>query len=198
MSTEESMEAQESEIPVPETEEEPPAKKSKIAEEALKKIEEEKKRKEQEKIEQEEKLKNAQKAELEKFWKVVKDDPADFTGWTHLLQYVDSKNDLEVGRDVFNSFLNRYPYCYGYWKKFADFEKRNGTPERVYEVFEEGVKAIPLSVDLWIHYANHVKMVSKDEPDTIRALYERAVSDCGREWKSDKMWDNYVKWEQVP
>ena len=184
------------EIPVPETAEEPPAKKSKIAEEALKKIEEARKRQEQEKIDAEERAKNAKKAELEKFWKVVKDDPSDFTGWTHLLQYVDNKNEVDVGREVFNSFLDRYPYCYGYWKKYADFEKRNGTSERVFEVFEDGVKAIPLSVDLWIHYIAHVKVVSKDEPETIRALYEKAVGSCGREWKSDKVWDNYVKWEQ--
>jgi len=196
MSSEEQMETQESEIPVPDSAEEPPSKKSKIAEEALKKIEEEKKRKEQEKLDAEERAKKAKQAELEKFWKVVKDDPTDFTGWTHLLQYVDSRNELDVGRQVFNSFLNRYPYCYGYWKKFADFEKRNGTPERVFEVFEEGVKSIPLSVDLWIHYINHVKNISKDEPEKIRALYDRAVGKCGREWKSDKIWDSFSKWEQ--
>ena len=80
MSSEEQMETQESEIPVPESAEEPPSKKSKIAEEALKKIEEEKKRKEQEKLDAEERAKKAKQAELEKFWKVVKDDPTDFTG----------------------------------------------------------------------------------------------------------------------
>ena len=58
------------------------------------------------------------------------------------------------------------------------------------------MKAIPLSVDLWIHYLNHVKTVLT-EPEEIRAVYERALGQCGREWKSDKIWDNYVKWEQV-
>lgn len=29
--------------------------------------------------------------ELEKYWKAVNDDPADFTGWTYLLQYVDQE-----------------------------------------------------------------------------------------------------------
>lgn len=29
--------------------------------------------------------------ELEKYWKTVRDDPADFTGWTYLLQYVDQE-----------------------------------------------------------------------------------------------------------
>ena len=29
--------------------------------------------------------------ELEKYWKAVKDNPADFTGWTYLLQYVEQE-----------------------------------------------------------------------------------------------------------
>ena len=121
---------------------EPPAKKSKIAEEALKKIEEQKRKAEQDKLEAEERARNAKKAELEKLRKVVTDDPADFTGWTQLLQYVDSNNEQEEGRTVFRNFLNRYPYCYGYWKKYADFEKRNGTPSTVIQVFEEVRKSL--------------------------------------------------------
>jgi len=178
-----------------ETNEEPPTKKSKVAEEALKKIEAEKQRKEKEKQEAEEKAKTDRKKELEKFWKTVKDDPTDFTGWTHLLQFVDSKNDLEAGREAFSSFLKRYPYCYGYWKKFADFEKRNGTPDKVLEVFDQGTASIPLSTDLWIHYMNHCRAVKKDDATFIRSQYEKAMSECGREWRSDKLWDHYIKWE---
>lgn len=29
--------------------------------------------------------------DLDKYWRAVKDDPADFTGWTYLLQYVDNE-----------------------------------------------------------------------------------------------------------
>jgi len=29
--------------------------------------------------------------DLDKYWRVVKDDATDFTGWTYLLQYVDSE-----------------------------------------------------------------------------------------------------------
>lgn len=40
--------------------------------------------------EQEEKDKAPKKLpELDKYWKAVNDEPADFTGWTYLLQYVD-------------------------------------------------------------------------------------------------------------
>ena len=134
--------------------------------------------------------------ELLKFWKAVEDDPNDFTGWTYLLQHVDASGVLEHGREAYDQFLFRYPYCYGYWKKYADFEKKKGDePEKCMKVFERGVKAISLSADLWIHYLNHVREVYKDQPDFIRAQYERAMSACGREWRSDKLWDHYVKWE---
>lgn len=38
-----------------------------------------------------EKPKNKTLPELDKYWKVVNDDPTDFTGWTYLLQYVDQE-----------------------------------------------------------------------------------------------------------
>lgn len=39
------------------------------------------------------KAENAKKksAELEKYWKPVKSNPGDFTGWTYLLQYVEQE-----------------------------------------------------------------------------------------------------------
>jgi len=174
---------------------EPPSKKSKVAEEALKKIEAAKLLKEKEKEEADVKAAADRKKELDKLWKVVKDDPTDFTGWTQLLQFVDGKNVLDSGEEAFNAFLKRYPYCYGYWKKFADFEKRNGTPEKIMSVFDQGFAAIPLSTDLWIHYMNYCKTVHKEDVEFIRSQYERAMAACGREWRSDKLWDHYIKWE---
>lgn len=72
--------------------------------------------------------------ELEKYWKAVKEDSSDFTGWTYLLQYVDQENDIEAAREAYDAFLSHYPYCYGYWRKYADYEKRKGNKEKCEEV----------------------------------------------------------------
>eukprot|EP00096_Caligus_rogercresseyi_P013372 TRINITY_DN602_c0_g1_i1.p1 TRINITY_DN602_c0_g1~~TRINITY_DN602_c0_g1_i1.p1 ORF type:complete len:805 (+),score=267.33 TRINITY_DN602_c0_g1_i1:46-2415(+) len=146
--------------------------------------------------------------ELDRLWNSVREDPMDFSSWTSLLQHADAQGSLEEGRKAYDAFLDRFPYCYGYWKKYADLEKRNGessSPERVIGVFERGIESIPLSGDLWIHYLNHMRKNSTMKPeegegnatneDSIRKLYERAVGSCGREWRSDKLWDHYVKWE---
>ncbi|KAK9294681.1 hypothetical protein QLX08_010798 [Tetragonisca angustula] len=133
--------------------------------------------------------------ELEKYWKAVNEDPSDFTGWTYLLQYVDQENDAEAAREAYTKFLERYPYCYGYWRKFADYEKKKGNPENVQRVFDQGLKAISLSVDLWLHYINHCKTVYEKDEEKLREQYERAIQACGLEFRSDRLWESYIKWE---
>ena len=69
-------------------------------------------------------MKSDQLPDLEKFWRPVIESPKDFQAWTSLLQYVDHENDVAAAREAYDSFLRRYPYCYGYWKKWADYEKK--------------------------------------------------------------------------
>ncbi|XP_061402957.1 pre-mRNA-processing factor 39 [Musca vetustissima] len=133
--------------------------------------------------------------DLDKYWRAVKTDPADFTGWTYLLQYVDNESDAEAAREAYDAFLSHYPYCYGYWRKYADYEKRKGIKANCNAVFERGLEAIPLSVDLWIHYLSHVKSTHADDEAYIRSQFERAIQACGLEFRSDKLWDAYLKWE---
>ncbi|KAF5288487.1 hypothetical protein FQA39_LY15416 [Lamprigera yunnana] len=132
---------------------------------------------------------------LDKYWKAVNDDPTDFTGWTYLLQYVDQENEMEAAREAYDAFLSHYPYCYGYWRKYADYEKRKGNKKKCEEVFERGLKAIPLSVDLWIHYLSYVRTSRADDEEFIRSQFERALTACGLEFRSDRLWDSYIKWE---
>lgn len=52
-----------------------------------------------------------------------------------------------------------------------------------------------MSVDLWIHYLSHVKSTQSDDEVYIRSQFERAIQACGLEFRSDKLWDAYLKWE---
>ena len=61
------------------------------------------------------------------------------------------------------------------------------------QVFERGLKAIPLSVDLWLHFLTYVRNNQGEE--AIRSQYERAIAACGLEFRSDRLWDGYIKWE---
>ncbi|XP_037085109.1 pre-mRNA-processing factor 39-like isoform X2 [Pollicipes pollicipes] len=62
-------------------------------------------------------------------------------------------------------------------------------------VFERGLRAVPLSVDLWLHYLGYVRSVHEQRPDLVRDAFERAVAACGLEFRSDRLWEQYASWE---
>ncbi|KAK2884307.1 hypothetical protein Q8A67_017944 [Cirrhinus molitorella] len=138
-------------------------------------------------------------SEYERLSKVVEDNPEDFNGWVYLLQYVEQENHLVASRKAFDAFFLHYPYCYGYWKKYADIEKKHGYIHMADEVYRRGLQAIPLSVDLWLHYITFLRE-NQDTSDgeaenRIRASYEHAVLACGTDFRSDRLWEAYIAWE---
>uniref|UniRef100_A0A1I7YFX1 Pre-mRNA-processing factor 39 n=1 Tax=Steinernema glaseri TaxID=37863 RepID=A0A1I7YFX1_9BILA len=131
-------------------------------------------------------------------WRAVNRDRSDFKAWTTLLNYVEQANDMRSARDAFKMFFEHYPFCYGYWRKYADMERRNENYSRAQEVYEKGVEAVGISSDLWISYAAFLRQQhneSSDDVKKIRKVYQRAVDTCGRDFRSDKLWEEYLLWE---
>lgn len=44
------------------------------------------------------------------------------------------QSHVTASRRALEAFLARYPLCYGYWKKFADLERRAGYNNKAEEV----------------------------------------------------------------
>ncbi|XP_013388551.1 pre-mRNA-processing factor 39 [Lingula anatina] len=136
---------------------------------------------------------------LQKYWKAVRDNPSDFTGWTYLLQYVEQEGKLEEVREAYDAFFGCYPYCYGYWKKYADQEKKRKNLDKAEEVYERGLQAIPLSADLWLNYISFIKSKYADATDLeqrVRRIFEKAITAAGTDFRSDKLWDAFISWEK--
>ncbi|XP_053553821.1 LOW QUALITY PROTEIN: pre-mRNA-processing factor 39 [Bombina bombina] len=138
-------------------------------------------------------------ADFQKYWKAVEDNPEEFNTWTYLLQYVEQENNICAARKAFDAFLTRYPYCYGYWKKYADIEKKHNNIMEADEVYRRGIQSITLSVDLWIHYLNFLKeTLDPADPETcltLRGTFEQSVLSAGLDFRSDKLWEMYINWE---
>ncbi|XP_056260839.1 pre-mRNA-processing factor 39 isoform X2 [Seriola aureovittata] len=138
-------------------------------------------------------------SEFDKLFKGCEENPEDFNGWVYLLQYVEQENVLTAVRKAFDVFFLRYPYCYGYWKKYADIEKKHENIQVAEEVYRRGLQAIPLSVDLWLHYLTYIKENSDpSDPETegrIRGAYEHSVLAAGTDFRSDRLWESFISWE---
>jgi tetratricopeptide (TPR) repeat protein len=78
-------------------------------------------------------------AELNDYWRPVQDDPYDFDAWTRLLQYVEQRDDPKIASEAFDSFLKRYPFCFGYWRKYAELERRNHHYEKALNVRSKSI-----------------------------------------------------------
>ncbi|CAL9692017.1 unnamed protein product [Knipowitschia caucasica] len=142
---------------------------------------------------------HSEPSEFDKLYKGCEENLEDFNGWIYLLQFVEQEPSVDPVRKAFDHFFLRYPYCYGYWKKYADLEKKHGNIQIAEEVYRRGLQVIPLSVDLWLHYMTFIKENSDpNDPETegrIRAAYEHAVLAAGTDFRSDRLWESYINWE---
>ena len=88
---------------------------------------------------------------------------------------------LNVMRPVFDEFLDRFPFCYGYWEKYAAAERRageNGSDAAKASanaastaVYERAVVAVRASSDMWYNYVQHVQATGGDVDSVcVRAL----------------------------
>lgn len=67
---------------------------------------------------------------------------------SELLFCASLQNHLPAARKAFDKFFTHYPYCYGYWKKYADLEKRHDNIKQSDEVrrqLDEAVASDPVS-----------------------------------------------------
>lgn len=44
------------------------------------------------------------------------------------------QNIIGFYREAFDEFFQHYPYCYGYWKKYGETERKHGNSALAYEV----------------------------------------------------------------
>ena len=138
------------------------------------------------------------KAVLESYWKFVRENPQDFNGWSYLLQHVETVDLLEDVRAAYNAFLPLYPYCYAYWIRYSDIEKKHENWQRSLAILHRSLQAIPLCNDLWIAYLElYYKIYEKhDGFDTLfYQQCETAVQTVGLDYRSDVLWERYIEWE---
>jgi pre-mRNA-processing factor 39 len=77
------------------------------------------------------------------------------------------QDDPQHIRSAYDAFLAEFPLCYGYWKRYAEAERRHGSAEAAAAVYERGVAATPYSTELWVAYVGQL-MAADAETDTVR------------------------------
>ncbi|KAJ3013064.1 hypothetical protein HKX48_005933 [Thoreauomyces humboldtii] len=147
-------------------------------------------------------------SEWDRLWDVVQKNPDDFASWEYLLRSAEqdeggsplnkdsSDASTEKLRTVYDHFLAKFPLCFGYWKKYADWELLLEGAQKSVEIFERGVVSIHNSIDLWTQYAAFRIETFPDDESAIRSLFDRGADQVGQDFLSHPFWDKYIDFEE--
>ncbi|GMR59027.1 hypothetical protein PMAYCL1PPCAC_29222, partial [Pristionchus mayeri] len=125
-------------------------------------------------------------------------DYDDANMWMETMKELEKEGaTMDVMRAAFSEVLDRWPYCYGYWCKWATIEAKIDAL-KAFEVFEYAVNTFPLSVDLWLAYIRFMRtelMKRSDGLEGIQRLNARALMTVGKEWRSLPVWKEVIAFE---
>ena len=96
----------------------------------------------------------ASKDLLDSYWQFVRENPNDFQGWTYLIQHVENINDLDEVRTAYNAFLPLYPYCFAYWQRYSEIEKKHEKWQRALAILHRYEKVITFTKE-YQFYTNY-------------------------------------------
>lgn len=125
---------------------------------------------------------------------LVESDDMDYAALVGAVHAADSPRQPAQLREAYNNLLRAWPLCYGYWKRFADFEVEQGCVERASEVYERALVLGSCCVEIWAHYGAHATAYWQ-RPEDVRALFERGASLVGSDYGADVFWDRYIAFE---
>lgn len=75
--------------------------------------------------------------EWDRLWKTVREAPDNFGCWEQMIRVAEEGGITKAStpekitrlESVYDSFLSKFPLCFGYWKKYADWELAAHGPE---------------------------------------------------------------------
>ncbi|KAI7898950.1 uncharacterized protein BX663DRAFT_441902 [Cokeromyces recurvatus] len=145
-------------------------------------------------------------AEWDRLWQVVHDTPDDFNSWEQLIRFTETMDggltktsppeNITRLENVYDSFLAKFPLCFGYWKKYADWELTIRGDESAEKIFERGVVAIQNSIDLWNQYIDF-KLSRSTSNEDMESLFERAANCIGLDFLAHSFWDKYLEFAET-
>ncbi|KAJ8761333.1 hypothetical protein K2173_001389 [Erythroxylum novogranatense] len=131
-----------------------------------------------------------------KLQEVIANGSLSFDEWVSLISEVErtDHDNIEIICLVYDSFLSKYPLCYGYWRKYADHCMRLCSIDKVYEIYERAVCAATYSVNIWVDYCSFGSLAFED-PSNVRRLFKRGLSFVGKDYLCHALWDKYIAFE---
>ncbi|KAL2831054.1 hypothetical protein BDW59DRAFT_140304 [Aspergillus cavernicola] len=130
----------------------------------------------------------------------IQEDPrGDIPAWLELINEHRGRNRIDSARDVYERFLNVFPFSAEVWVAYAIMESELNELFRLEQIFNRTLLTIP-AVQLWTVYLDYVRRRNPLSTDTtgqarkiISSAYELALKHVGMDKDSGSIWTDYVQ-----
>ena len=133
------------------------------------------------------------------FERMIAKFPSCRKAWINLIDFYFTESDFETARTAFQKGVKSLPAHkhVRFTVKFAQMEFRNGFPEKGSSVFEQLVHKHAQKTDIWsVYFDECIKAFHKDQPETVRELFEKAISTKIKPFKMKFFFKRYLDFEQ--
>ncbi|KAL4918544.1 hypothetical protein BDW62DRAFT_181073 [Aspergillus aurantiobrunneus] len=130
----------------------------------------------------------------------IQEDPrGDIPAWLELINEHRGRNRIDSARDVYERFLQVFPFSAEVWVAYATMESELNELFRLEQIFNRTLLIIP-AVQLWTVYLDYVRRRNPLSTDTsgqarkiISSAYELALQHIGMDKDSGSIWNDYIQ-----
>lgn len=111
-------------------------------------------------------------------------------------RYPSPQNDIKIVIvSIFTEVLTRYPFLFGYWKKFTAVQYQLYDLKTSLETLESATNAFPQSMELWMDYLKVLTVNFPNDIKRIRSKINQAKKLIGYQFYSHVFWDLVIDFE---
>ena len=123
---------------------------------------------------------------------------ADYEALVKAVHDAEASGPAAQVRECYDALLAEFPLCFGYWKRFAEYEvaaePQSEGVARANAVYERALTLGRYCVEIWAYYGTHAA-THWANPEDARAVFERGAPLVGSDYAADLFWDRYLAFE---
>ena len=104
-----------------------------------------------------------------------------------------SSEQIKLLKTSYESFLNKYPFEFKYWMKYANWEFKLGNTNQANEIYLKSLDISPWCIELWIDFLKFKIETISNNIDSILKLFEKSRSFIGFHFYSSEFYELYLE-----
>lgn len=103
-----------------------------------------------------------------------------------------TSDQITLLKTSYESFLNKFPFEFKYWIKYAIWEFKLGNTDKANEIYLRGLNISPWCIELWIEFLKFKIETISNNIDKVLELFEKSRGFIGFHFYSSEFYELYL------